>query len=173
MFKIKSKKIKVEYVFVLTFLFAVAACDRTSPLMSTSNPSLKKGQSAKTSVAYNQFPDIPIPSGAVINIEKTLVFGSKPWFGQLSLSTSTNVAYVFDFYRSNLPQYKWKELASVRAKSSFLTYDSEDRILSISIEGSAIRGAKILLTVSPKGNASFISTSPQDGLMPAPVEQAQ
>ena len=173
MFKKNSKKLKVDYIFVLTFLFIVSACDRTAPLVGTSNLPLKKGQSAKTAVAYTQFPDIPIPSGAVINIEKTLVFGSKPWFGQLSLSTSTNVAYVFDFYRSNLPQYKWKELASVRAKSSFLTYDSEDRILSISIEGSALRGAEILLTVSPKGSASFISTSPQDGLMPAPVQQAQ
>jgi hypothetical protein len=169
MFKIKSKKTKVGYLFALTFLFAISACDKTSPLIGSSKLPLKKGPPAKTSVAYAQFPDIPIPSGAAINIEKTLVFGSKPWFGQLSLSTSTSVAYVFDFYRSNLPQYKWQELASVRAKSSFLTYDSEDRVLSITIEGSTIRGAEVLVTVSPKGSTSFKSTEPTGDLMTAPV----
>ena len=138
-------------MFVLTFIIVLSACDRTAPIMGTSTPPITKGQSKQTSLAYTQFPDIPIPSGAVINIEKTLVFGSKPWFGQLSLSTSTNVAYVFDFYRSNLLKYKWKELASVRAKSSILTYDSKDRILSISINRTTLRGAEILITVSPKG----------------------
>ena len=170
MFKKNSKKIKVRYILVLTFLFAISACDKTAPLMGMTKTPLKKGKSAKTSVAYTQFPDIPIPSGAVININKTLVFGSKPWFGQLSLSTSSNVAYVFDFYRNNLLKYKWQELASVRAKSSILTYDSEDRILSILIERSALRGSKIFITVSPKGSASIPS---QSGLMPAPQQNTQ
>ena len=170
MLKIKSKKRKAWQMFVLVFIFAISACDRTTPIMGTSKLPLKKGQSAQTSLAYSQFPDIPIPSGAVINIEKTLVFGSKPWFGQLSLSTSANVAYVFDFYRNNLIQYKWRELASVRAKSSILTYDSEDRILSILIERSALRGSKILVTVSPKGS---VAIPPQDALMPIPEQKIQ
>ena len=161
----KSRKQITCLRFGLVFIFAISACDRTAPIMGTSKTSLAKGQSSQTSLAYTQFPDIPIPSGAVINMEKTLIFGSKPWFGQLSLSTSTNVAYVFDFYRKNLIQYKWEELSTVRAKSSILTYDSEDRILSILIEASALRGSKILITVSPKGIAS---TPQQDSLMPAP-----
>ena len=163
MLEIKSNKLKVSQIFVLSFVFVISACDRTAPIMGTTKSSIAKGQSAKNSLAYTQFPDIPIPSGAVINIEKTLVFGSKPWFGQLSLSTTTNVAYVFDFYRNNLLQYNWQELASVRAKSSILTYDSKDRILSILIEGSPLRGSKILITVSPKGNASI---APKGDLMP-------
>ncbi len=170
MLKIKSKNQKVLQIFVLGFIILISACDRTSPIMGTSKSRLAKGQSSQSSLAYSQFPDIPIPSGAVINIEKTLVFGSKPWFGQLSLSTTSNVAYVFDFYRNNLLQYKWKELSSVRAKSSILTYDSENRILSILIERSALRGSKILITVSPKGDAPI---APNSDLMPATTKGVQ
>ena len=61
-------------MFGLVFIFAISACDRTAPIMGTSKPALAKGQSSQTSLAYTQFPDIPIPSGAVINMEKTLIF---------------------------------------------------------------------------------------------------
>ena len=153
-------------VILISTLVFLAACDRTAPIMASTKSTQEGNPSAQTASSYTQFPDIPIPSGAKINIEKTLIFGSKPWFGQLSLSTSANADTLFDFYRNNLPQYNWQEITSVRAPISILTYDNEDRVMSIAIAGSTLRGSDITLTVSPKGTAS---PSSKDSLMPAPV----
>ena len=40
-------------------------------------------------VAFNRFPDLPIPPGGEIDLEKTLVFGSnEAWFGRLTVDSS-------------------------------------------------------------------------------------
>ncbi|NQW00353.1 MAG: hypothetical protein HQ483_11690 [Rhodospirillales bacterium] len=155
-------------MILLSLLLAVGACDRTTPIKAASKTTETSGQSAASASAYSQFPDIPIPSGANINVEKTLIFGSKPWYGQLSLSTSTRADVMFDFYRNNLEQYDWHELTSVRAPTSILTYDSENRILAISIQASTLRGSEITLTVSPKGSPAPASRPGQ-----APVQPLQ
>ena len=159
-----------RYLILLSLVFALGACDRTTPIMASSKSTSPAGSASTVTSAYTQFPDIPIPSGADINVEKTLIFGSKPWFGQLSLNTSANAGTMFDFYRNNLPQYDWQELTSVRAPTSILTYDSEDRILAISIQGSTLRGSEITLTVSPKGTQSPATSG---GSAPPPVQLIQ
>lgn len=159
-----------SYLILVSALFVLGACDRTTPIMASSKSTNVPGSSASASSVNTQFSDIPIPSGADINVEKTLIFGSKPWFGQLSLNTSDNAGTMFDFYRSNLPQYNWQELTSVRAPTSILTYDSEDRILAITIQGSTLRGSEITLTVSPKGTPN---SAPSGGTGPAPVQLIQ
>lgn len=161
---------RCRQLILLSLLIGLAACDRTTPIMSSSSAKQAGGQSPQASSAFTQFPDIPIPSGADVNVDKTLIFGSKPWFGQLSLSASAKADVLFDFYRNNLPQYQWRELTSVRAPTSILTYESDDRILAIAIQGATLRNSQITLTVSPKGNSS---TRPQGGLMPAPVQTLQ
>ncbi len=157
-------------MILVGLLIGLSACDRTTPIMSSSSAKQAGGQFTQASSAFTQFPDIPIPSGSELNVDKTLVFGSKPWFGQLSLSTSTRADALFDFYRSNLPQYQWRELTSVRAPTSILTYESDDRVLAIAIQGATLRNSQITLTVSPKGNSGG---QPQGGLMPAPVQTIQ
>lgn len=164
-----SNRHPVSGLILLSLLFAVGACDRTAPIMASTKTPSASGAAAPPSSAYTQFPDIPIPAGADINVEKTLIFGNSPWFGQLSLNTRTNAGALFDFYRTNLPQYDWQELTSVRAPTSILTYDSDDRVLAISIQGSTLRGSEITITVSPKG-----TPKPTGGnLAPAPVQTLQ
>ena len=166
----KAFRFRCRSLILIGMITLLGACDRTAPIMASSKPAQEGKTSAQASSAYTQFPDIPIPSGAKINIDKTLIFGFKPWFGQLSLSTSANADVMFDFYRNNLPQYQWQEITSVRAPTSILTYDSEDRVMSIAIASATLRGSDITLTVSPKGNAS---SEPQGKAMPAPVLKSQ
>ena len=154
-------------MILVGLFFGLSACDRTTPIMSSTSNTQAKGQ---TTQSKTQFPDIPIPQGASIDTEKTVVFGSTPWFGQLFLTTSTNVSDVFEFYRNNLPQYQWQELASVRAKTSILTYSSVDRVLSVTIESSTLIGSDITMTISPKGNNS---SAPQGIATPDPVQRVQ
>ncbi len=154
---IKSIYRRLEILMVATVLLTATACDRTSPIMASSKST--PGQAAQATTAYAQFPDIPIPSGANINVEKTLVFGSDPWFGQLALSTRTKPGTLFEFYRTNLPSYSWQEIASVRAPTSILTYENASRVLVISIQNSTLSGSEITISVSPRGKPPPVTNS--------------
>lgn len=148
---------------MLASVIALSGCAETASLQGggfSSNASAGgTGNSATTSI----FPDIPIPEGAKMNVEKTLVVGTDNWFGQLALEVSSGPVAMFDFYRTRLPQFGWQEITSVRAPVSVLTFDREDRILQMQIASTTLRGSEITITVSPRG----VPAAPAGG--PAPV----
>lgn len=149
-------------------LLSASACTQTAQLQgggisSTDGTSGAGGAGAQPNASI--FPDIPIPEGANMIVDKTLVVGTDNWFGQLALSTSQSPVVMFDFYRNRLPQFGWNEITSVRAPTSVLTYDRDDRIMQMQIASTTLRGSEILITVSPRG-----TPKPSGGLSsPAPV----
>ncbi|MDC1214877.1 hypothetical protein N8000_10515 [Rhodospirillales bacterium] len=84
-------------------------------------------------------------------VDRTLIVGTQNWFGQLALNANQGTVAIFDFYRNRLPQFGWDEITSVRAPTSVLTYEREDRILQMQISTITLRGSEILITVSPRG----------------------
>lgn len=114
------------------------------------------GQSgAMPEKAFNRFPDIPVPSGAKMDVNRTIVFGGgEGWFGQLGIDAKHDSDTMFDFYKQELPSFGWQEITSVRAMMSVLTYERQGRVLSIQLEKATISGAKITLTVSPRGGGA-------------------
>ncbi len=132
------------------FGFAISGCTQTAPL-SSSQQMTGSGQNAGAQAAQSTFPDIPIPDGAKMNVEKTLVVGVENWFGQLSLQSSHAPNVLFDFYRNRLPQFQWREITSVRAPTSVLTYDRDNRVLQMQIRAATLQGSEITITVSPRG----------------------
>ncbi len=168
----------LRHLTAITALVLIASCNQTTPMVASSPPPQGSASGVKTqaSSAYSQFPDIPIPAGAKMDVEKTLVFGSEPWFGQLALTTSSSPGLMFDFFRGNLSDHQWQELTSVRAPTSILTYMRESRVLAIAIQSATLGGSDITITVSPRGGTSERNTkvinSGGDGkgdLMPLPV----
>ncbi len=112
-------------------------------------------QAVQPQKAFNRFPDIPVPSGASMDVKRTIVFGGgESWFGQLGLDTAHDSDAMFDFYKQELPAFGWQEITSVRALVSVLTYERQGRVLSIQLEKASLRGAKVTLTVSPRGGAA-------------------
>jgi hypothetical protein len=147
----------------------MAGCETTPILSTPESGGDQAGRKALT--GFGQFPDIPIPSGTKINTEKTLVFGTKPWYGQLSLSSSSNANALFDFYRESLTQYGWQEVTAVRAPTSILTYATAERVLAIAIQSGTISGANVTVTVSPRGQAQPQTPPPLGGAPVAPVQR--
>lgn len=112
-------------------------------------------------VAFTQFPDLPIPSGADMDVENTLVFGGgEGWFGQVSLSAPHTTNSIYDFYKRNLPSYNWAEITSVRAPTSVMTHSREGRVLSIQISDKTLLGSYVILTVSPREDVPDSAASP-------------
>ena len=141
----------------------IGGCTQTTAIPTKSGATQV---SSKTPTAFVQFPDVPVPPGSKINVDRTLVFGSKPWFGQLTLTSTTSSNRAFDFFRAMMPGQGWQEVTSVRAPTSILTYDQDDRVLAIAIQAATLLGSEITITMSPKGTPS---SNFQGGNLPPPV----
>ena len=157
-------------VLLLAAILVLAGCAQTAGIMPTASKSA--GKSGKGQPMASQFPDIPIPKGVRRNVDKTVVVGTRTWYGQLTLTTLTHSAdTMFDFYTRELPNYGWNKITSVRAPTSILSYDRENRILTIAIQASRIAGSEITLTVSPREEPQ--PAAPAGALIqPAPVSPA-
>ncbi len=127
------------------------------------------GKDGKGKQVSAQFSDLPVPKGAKMNVDKTVVVGAKTWFGQLTLDTSHGADVMFNFYSRELPNYGWRRIASIRAPTSILTYERQNRVLYIAIQPSRIRGSEITITVSPKEETPPTPPTPSPGAaIPAP-----
>ncbi len=150
---------------------ALSGCAETAGIAPSSSADATTGGGREIQQSFSHFPDIPIPSGAKIEVDKTLVFGSgETWTGRLVMSSSHSAFQMFDFFKQELPGFGWQEITSVRAKSSVLTYSRHRRIAIIQIDPSTLGGSEVALTVSPRGADQPPGAAPP---LPAPVEPAQ
>jgi len=140
----------------------VGACTQVSGLSPNTTSIETQGQSRATppsdtqsatqQKSFNRFPDIPVPSGADMDMARTIVFGGgESWYGQLGLDARHDPNAMFDFYKQELPGFNWAVITSVRAPVSVLTYERQNRVLSIQLEKGTLGGTKVTLTISPRG----------------------
>ena len=109
---------------------------------------------------FTQMPDLPIPPGSTMNIERTFIVGSAgSWYGQTVVETPGGGNTTFDFFKQELPGYGWQELSSVRARTSILTYTREMRVLAIQLTEVLPGHTEVMVTVSPRGGASSNNNS--------------
>ena len=100
--------------------------------------------------AFANFPDIPFPQNAYLNLEDTKALGSgENWIGSVSYKAPYNANRVFDFYVSEMPKFRWVEVAVVRSRISQMTYFRDNRTLQILIESNGENSAKITVTAIP------------------------
>ncbi|MBI4185323.1 MAG: hypothetical protein HY521_15125 [Proteobacteria bacterium] len=105
-------------------------------------------------VSFASFTDIPVPQGAKLNIDRTLVLGSdNDWIGRLTFDSGLNVVEAYDFFKREMAGFGWREVTSVRATISVLTYQRDNRIATLQIIGGRLSGSTIDVTVSPRGPA--------------------
>ena len=102
--------------------------------------------------SFTRFPDMSVPEGADIDLDRTLVFGAgEHWFGRLVIGVSHSADDMFDYFMRELPRFGWEEVTSVRSALSVLTYERQERVVTIQIQGSKFRGSDAVITVSPRG----------------------
>lgn len=140
---------------------ALAACGSLSG--SAPPPSAGKGSGSGTrgKVGFAQFSDIAVPSGATMNVDRTLVLGARDaWIGRLALSAPDNATQTYDFFLREMPKFGWQEITTVRSEVSVLTYMRGDRIATVQIMPRTLGGSKVDITVSPRGAGSSSGTPP-------------
>lgn len=130
-------------------LVLLAGCGATAPLTASSRPD-KSGVPSQP--AFAQFSDIPVPAGAVMDLEHSLVLGeADTWIGRLVMTISEPASRMYDFYFREMPRFNWSPVTSVRAETSVLTYTKGERVATIQIRNRTIGGANVSMTISPRG----------------------
>ncbi len=113
---------------------------------------MNKGEASKPGQAsFSQFQDIPIPIGAEMNLNRTVILGApERWIGRLTLETNHNPVKLFNFFKQSTPEFGWQEVTSIRSATSFLTYTQTTRVLTIQITSKTLQGSEVVMTVSPR-----------------------
>ena len=124
---------KINFIIIIISITAFFSCTRQGvPLLST-GVSGTEGLPAEQ-LSFAKFKDIPIPDGSLMDMKNTVIFGSdEEWFGRLALVPNLSHAETFDFFRYEMPNLNWKEITNVRSTSSVLSYEKEQRIVTIQI----------------------------------------
>ena len=111
---------------------------------ASEGPALDKTQA-------QQFTDIPIPSGARMDLERTLILGPREtWIGRLVFTSSAGPNDLFDFYNRELPRFGWSGITAVRAGTSVLSFSRAERIATVQISRTTLGGSEVLVTISPR-----------------------
>ncbi len=127
----------------------MAGCQTTTPL-SASSRAETRGAEAEPSFA--QFSDVPVPAGAKMDVERSLLLGERDaWIGRLVMTVLTAPSRTYDFYFAEMSRFGWNPITTVRAGTSVLTYSRGDRVATIQISSRTLGGSDISMTVSPKG----------------------
>lgn len=131
---------------------ALAACTPTADEAPPSAAASSSAGPTKAAVGFAQFPDIAVPAGARMDVDRTLVLGARDaWIGRLAMSSSGGVTETFDYFMGEMPKFGWQEITTVRSEVSVLTYAREGRIATVQIRPRTLGGALIDVTVSPRG----------------------
>jgi len=154
---------------IFALLLGIAGCSHSlSPTPS--------GESATPPApSFSQFSDVPIPEGARMDTDRTLLLGQgDTWVGRLVYSVRfTGAPELFDFYKAEMPAFKWTEVSSVRAEISVMTWQRDDRIATVQIEDTTL-GAEVILTMAPVNGpnpASANQPPPPQAAPPPPVTE--
>lgn len=104
--------------------------------------------------SFNQFSDIPIPEGANMDLDQTLILGNQDgWIGRLSLKSRHSMAMMYNFYEREMARFGWSQITVVRTSISTMTYSRGQRIATITLQpGTLSSGVTIDFTVAPTNN---------------------
>ena len=109
--------------------------------------------------------DMPLPQGAKINNDESLILGGGPqWTGRLVISTPQRSTDTFTFFRDQFPRAGWTGVSSIKAKTSILVFVKGDRTVTVEINEGGVfsSGSSIVsLTAAPKGGTGPVNTDPQ------------
>ena len=139
---------RLLFISLIILVFSTSCQKNGVPLLS-SGVSGTEGLPPEQ-LSFAKFKDIPIPDGAIMDMENTIIFGSdEEWFGRLAINPRLSHAETLDFFRYEMPNLSWKEITNVRSTSSVLSYEKDDRVVTIQISNTYGQ-TKCLINMSPK-----------------------
>ena len=137
----------------------LTACAQGEALQPTTSAS-----DGETSQSFALLTDIPIPPGADLDVERSLVLGALDrWTGRVILNVGQSATKAFGLYQAEMPNFGWQPVMSVQAGVSVLTFTRGERAATIQIENRTLRGSTVSITVAPRQTAPIPGTGAPTG----------
>ena len=165
--KLESCRVNLFGTLIISLTLLSACTESPSlSLSSRTNP-----QTAPPNASYAQFTDIPVPAGAKMDLDRTLVFGEKNlWIGRLVFSTELGASDTYDFFTTELPRFGWQPITVLRSRTNILIYTRDNRAATLEITGQKLGGSTVFFSVSPLNSGrDGNNLSPANGLQVAPL----
>ena len=137
---------RLRPALLILFMVLLTACNQSEALQPTTSAS-----DGESSQSFALLTDIPIPPGADLNVEKSLVLGDLDrWTGRVILDVDQSSTKAFALYQIEMPNFGWQPVMSVQADVSVLTFTRGERAATIQIENNTLRGSSVSITVAPR-----------------------
>jgi hypothetical protein len=122
-----------------------AGCSSGTDLPATSPETADQPQN------FQLVNDIPIPAGAAMDNERSLILSDKDkWLGRLVMKLNMSGAEAALFFQNQMPGFNWTPIMSMTSDVTVMTYVRGDRACTIQIQRSLIYGSTVWLMVAPK-----------------------
>lgn len=125
---------------------------------STSLPHTQAGD-PQQQPDFTLLTDIPIPSGATMDNDRSLILGDKDrWTGRVVMKLWKGAAEANQFYQAQMPAFGWEPIMAATSGVSVMAYVRGDRAATVQIESNPMWGSTVWVTVGQR----HVST-PQSG----------
>lgn len=134
---------------------------------------------------FNLLTDIPIPGGATMDNERSLILGDKDrWTGRVVMKLWKSAPEANQFYQAQMPAFGWEPIMAATSGVSVMAYVRGDRAATVQIENSTVWGSTVSVIVGqrlathpggigplPSGGVYGSGSAGYDAPRPAPVEK--
>lgn len=128
-------------------VLALAGCGSTTTL-----PPAQSGDPAQP-VDFQLVTDIPIPSGATMDNDRSLVLGVKDrWTGRVVMKLWKTAPEATAFYQQQMPAFGWEPIMAATSGISVMTYIRAERAATVQVETGSMWGSTVRVTVAPRAN---------------------
>ena len=145
----------LKYFAFLIFTISLSACSNfggSSPWNSSQNY-----DESNQSIA-DLLGDMPIPNGARINNENTMIIGrGVGWVGRVYLSGLQSPNEIYGFFLTDFPKAGWTTVSATKAKTSIVVFTKEDRTCTIEVSEGSFAGPKTLIAITSTPKSSVAS----------------
>ncbi len=99
--------------------------------------------------------DVPIPQGAVLDNDRSLVLGrGSNWTGRLVFRVNRPTSAIFSLYQSEMPQFGWQSISVIQDEVGILQYVMGGRFVTVRVSGSGLRGSRVSILMAPRSDNS-------------------
>lgn len=117
---------------------------------STSLPQTQSGD-PQQQPDFSLLTDIPIPSGATMDNERSLILGDKDrWTGRVVMKLWKSAPAANVFYQSQMPAFGWEPIMAATSGVSVMAYVRGDRAATVQIESSTMWGSTVSVIVGQR-----------------------
>ncbi|MGE5546873.1 MAG: hypothetical protein ACM33T_08250 [Solirubrobacterales bacterium] len=140
---------------------------------STSLPPAQAGD-GQQSMDFGLLTDIPIPSGATMDNERSLILGAKDrWTGRVVMKLWKNAAEANQFYQQQMPAFGWEPVMAATSGTSVHAYTRADRAATVQIDAGQMWGSTVVVIVADRHGSGSVGGMSGGGAYDIPAARPE